>query len=97
MHRVVAVEFLKLGLFIGEAEDEKRIQELIASGLTAAFYPHGLGHSLGLDVHDVGCLPEGHSKDLLLKYLRLRVPLEEGFVITVEPGLVLFSLLIISL
>lgn len=46
------------------------------------------GHLLGLDVHDVGGLPEGKSKDPLLKYLRLRVPLEVGFVVTVEPGYV---------
>lgn len=44
------------------------------------------GHLLGLDVHDVGGLPEGRSSEPLLKYLRLRVPLEEGFVVTVEPG-----------
>jgi len=44
------------------------------------------GHLLGLDTHDVGGLPEGKSTDPLLRYLRLRVPLEEGFVVTVEPG-----------
>jgi Xaa-Pro aminopeptidase len=44
------------------------------------------GHLLGLDTHDVGGLPEGRSSDPLLRYLRLRVPLEEGFVVTVEPG-----------
>ena len=49
--------------------------------------PHAIaGHLLGLDVHDVGGLPEGRSSEPLLKYLRLRVPLEEGFVVTVEPG-----------
>jgi len=39
-------------------------------------------------VHDVGGLPEGKSTNPLLRYLRLRVPLEEGFVVTVEPGFV---------
>ena len=39
-----------------------------------------------MDTHDVGGLPEGKSTDPLLRYLRLRVPLEEGFVVTVEPG-----------
>lgn len=37
-------------------------------------------------MHDVGGLPEGRSSEPVLKYLRLRVPLEEGFVVTVEPG-----------
>lgn len=38
-------------------------------------------------MHDVGGLPHGKSTDPLLKYLRLLVPLEEGFVVTVEPGI----------
>lgn len=36
--------------------------------------------------HDVGGLPEGKSQEPKLRYLRLRVPLETGFVVTVEPG-----------
>lgn len=64
----------------------------IASGAVAAFFPHGIGHLLGLQVHDVGGLqataqggmlprPEGHP------YLRLTRTLEPGFVVTMEPGL----------
>ncbi|GAA6061268.1 hypothetical protein JCM10212_000709 [Sporobolomyces blumeae] len=87
MHDVLIRGFLKLGLFVadGSSEDEK-VEKIKASGLSSAFYPHGVGHLLGLDTHDVGGLPEGRSTDPLLKYLRLRVPLEEGFVVTVEPG-----------
>lgn len=87
MHRIVAEGFLTLGIFKGGSQEE-----IVQSGLTTAFYPHGVGHLLGLDVHDVGGLPEGKSKDPLCKYLRLRVPLEIGFVVTVEPGYVTFLL-----
>jgi len=56
------------------------------------FFPHGLGHLLGLEVHDVGGFmrspdggdiprPAGHP------YLRLTRVLEQGFVVTMEPGL----------
>lgn len=64
----------------------------VEGGVTAAFMPHGLGHLLGLQVHDVGGLhaaaetapvprPEGHPA------LRLTRRLEAGMVVTVEPGL----------
>ena len=88
-HDVLARGFLKLGIFkVDGAREEEAVRKLLDSGLTSAFYPHGVGHLLGLDVHDVGGLPdEGrHKTDPLLKYLRLRYPLEEGFVVTVEPG-----------
>lgn len=53
------------------------------------FFPHGLGHLIGLDVHDVGGYPDGveRIKEPSIKYLRLRRKLEAGFVVTVEPGL----------
>ncbi|GAA5937402.1 hypothetical protein JCM10213_007223 [Rhodosporidiobolus nylandii] len=87
MHVVLARGLLRLGIFkAGSASEDEAVSKLVAEGLTSAFYPHGVGHLLGLDVHDVGGLPEGRSSDPLLKYLRLRVPLEEGFVVTVEPG-----------
>ncbi|KAK4055755.1 hypothetical protein OIV83_000302 [Microbotryomycetes sp. JL201] len=90
MHEVAARGLLRLGIFtagnVTGSEDEI-VAAIVASGLTTAFYPHGVGHLLGLDVHDVGGLPEGKSKDPLCKYLRLRVPLEKGFVVTVEPGI----------
>jgi Xaa-Pro dipeptidase len=64
----------------------------VASGLSAVFYPHGLGHFLGLQTHDVAGLiadaagtpiprPEGHP------FLRLTRKLEAGNVLTIEPGL----------
>ena len=66
--------------------------EAIATAATSVFLPHGIGHLLGLEVHDAGGLmrsadggdiprPESHP------YLRLTRMLEEGFVVTMEPGL----------
>jgi Xaa-Pro dipeptidase len=67
-------------------------EEALASGVTRVFLPHGIGHLLGLEVHDVGGFmrspeggeiekPDGHP------YLRLTRVLEEGFVVTMEPGI----------
>jgi Xaa-Pro dipeptidase len=66
--------------------------EAVATATTSAFLPHGIGHLLGLEVHDAGGFmrspdggdiprPDGHP------YLRLTRVLEEGFVVTMEPGL----------
>ncbi len=85
----VMVEGLKeLGLMKGEAEDAVR------EGAHALFYPHGLGHMMGLDVHDmeslgeiwVGYNGEPKSTQFGRKSQRLAIPLEPGFVHTVEPG-----------
>jgi Xaa-Pro dipeptidase len=67
-------------------------EDAVASGLSAVFFPHGLGHFLGLQTHDVAGLiadadgtpiprPEGHP------FLRLTRKLEAGNVLTIEPGL----------
>ncbi|MGI9291020.1 MAG: Xaa-Pro dipeptidase [Gammaproteobacteria bacterium] len=65
--------------------------EAIETGIMQAFSPHGLGHFLGLQVHDVGSLQtdrEGHSEEPPSDppNLRLARQLEAGNVITVEPG-----------
>jgi len=73
-----------------EARDDRQlVEEILASGITTAFFPHGLGHSLGLDVHDspLASRPDGSSDDPLAKYLRFRRTLEEGNVVTIEPGI----------
>src|SRR5690606_1441398 len=66
--------------------------EALEMGVTRAFLPHGLGHLLGLQVHDAG----GHQTDAagtkrappeLHAFLRLTRVLEEDFVVTIEPGL----------
>jgi Xaa-Pro dipeptidase len=65
--------------------------EAIDSALTSVFYPHGIGHLLGLQVHDVGGLqgtPEGKTIERPYNhpFLRLTRKLEDGCVVTVEPG-----------
>ncbi|MBP6795266.1 MAG: Xaa-Pro dipeptidase, partial [Saprospiraceae bacterium] len=71
-------------------------EEIIAEGAHALFFPHGLGHPLGLDVHDMEGIGEnytGYEEGLVrstqfgLKSLRLAKTLREGMVITVEPGI----------
>ena len=67
-------------------------EEAVATGVSSVFLPHGIGHLLGLEVHDVGGFmlapeggdiprPPGHP------LLRLTRVLQEGFVITMEPGI----------
>ncbi len=74
-------------------------QEALDGGVTSVFFPHGIGHLLGLQVHDVGGImgdvrggerkrPEGHP------YLRLTRMLEPGVVVTVEPGIYLIDSLL---
>ena len=65
--------------------------EAIDTALTSVFYPHGIGHLLGLQVHDVGGLqgtPEGKQIERPYNhpFLRLTRKLEDGCVVTVEPG-----------
>ncbi|GAA0557624.1 aminopeptidase P family protein [Chitinophaga japonensis] len=72
------------------------VKEAVAQGAHALFFQCGLGHMMGLDVHDMEDLGEayvGYTEDLQkstafgLKSLRLGRALEPGFVLTVEPGL----------
>lgn len=70
-------------------------EEAVAKGAHALFFPHGLGHMLGLDVHDMEGLGENfvgydnyinRSEQFGLAFLRLARKLQPGFVLTVEPG-----------
>ena len=67
-------------------------EEAVANGITRAFLPHGLGHLLGLQVHDAGGRqidPTGRLREPPedRPHLRLTRVLEPGFVVTIEPGL----------
>jgi len=64
------------------------VEAMMAANLGATFMPHGLGHFLGIDTHDVGGYPVGHPpRDARDGYKKLRTArvLEEGMYITVEP------------
>lgn len=85
-HRQIAMLLLDSGLITMSPDDA------VASGLSGVFFPHGVGHLLGLQVHDVAGFttsidgtrkerPAGHP------HLRLTRTLEPGFVVTIEPGL----------
>lgn len=87
MHRLAQRVLLERmtagGLFKGDVE------EMVAAGLIGHFMPHGLGHCLGLDVHDVGGYAPGtfrRDDPSIRQNLRLGRELVEGMVITVEPG-----------
>jgi Xaa-Pro dipeptidase len=65
--------------------------EAIDNALTSVFYPHGIGHLLGLQVHDVGGFLKDAAGGTIERpynhpFLRLTRKLEDGFVVTVEPG-----------
>jgi len=65
---------------------------MVARRVTDAFLPHGLGHLLGLQVHDVGGGLKSRGGGELARpkrfpRLRLTRPLEAGMVVTIEPGL----------
>jgi Xaa-Pro dipeptidase len=81
--RTIARHLLAGGLLRGGIED------LMAAYVPSLFMPHGLGHLMGLDVHDPGGYPEGvvRSEEPGLRSLRCGRRLEAGMVITVEPGL----------
>ena len=88
--RRMAEGLKSLGLMQGN------LDEAVAQGAHALFFPHGLGHMIGLDVHDMEDLGENYvgysdtvkrSGQFGTAYLRLARTLEPGFVLTVEPGI----------
>lgn len=95
--KTIATGLRAAGLMKGDAE------EAVAQGAHALFFPHGLGHMIGLDVHDMENLGENYvgydetverSKQFGLAYLRLAKELRPGYVLTVEPGLYFIPALI---
>ncbi|MBL8861255.1 MAG: Xaa-Pro dipeptidase [Planctomycetes bacterium] len=74
-------------------------QEALARGVTAPFFPHGLGHFLGIQVHDVGGRQKSPEGGTLppppeFPYLRTTRKIEEGQVFTIEPGLYFIEMLL---
>lgn len=95
--KVIASGLKQLGLMKGD------VNEAVAAGAHALFMPHGLGHMMGLDVHDmedlgqiyVGYDDETRPVDQFgTAYLRMGRRLQKGFVITNEPGIYFIPALI---
>ncbi|MBI9033650.1 MAG: aminopeptidase P family protein [Bacteroidales bacterium] len=87
--KVLTEGLIKIGLMKGDAE------QAVAAGAHTLFFPHGLGHMMGLDVHDMEGLGENYvgydahtqrATQFGTAYLRLGKELKPGFVLTVEPG-----------
>ncbi|MEL6273977.1 MAG: M24 family metallopeptidase, partial [Bacteroidota bacterium] len=95
--KIIASGLTSLGLMKGDPI------EAVAAGAHALFFPHGLGHMIGLDVHDMEDLGEdlvGYDAEIKrsdqfgTRSLRLGRRLQAGFVITVEPGIYFIPALI---
>src|SRR5262249_6748164 len=77
-HALVGAILVELGVARMSAE------EAVALGVTRAFFPHGLGHSLGLQCHDVGCATIAPKKEN--PFLRNTTVIAPDQVFTIEPG-----------
>ena len=87
--KIIASGMKELGLMKGD------VDEAVTAGAHALFMPHGLGHMMGLDVHDMEALGENfigyndevkRSDQFGLAFLRFAMPYKKGHVFTVEPG-----------
>jgi len=88
-HRTAEVEIIKALQTAGVLSASSDASELADKGLGAVFFPHGLGHLIGCDTHDVGGFITGTPERLStpgLSKLRTARVLEEGMVLTNEPG-----------
>lgn len=82
-NKVILKKLCEINLLQGDVE------EMYEAGLAAIFQPHGLGHLLGIDVHDVGGYLEGYPQRPEkpgVKALRTARNLEVGMALTIEPG-----------
>ena len=95
-HRMLAEVLVDAELASGDPET------LLSTGVTSAFFPHGLGHLLGIQVHDVGGHQQDESGTLIdppsgHPFLRLTRVLEEDMILTIEPGLYVIDMLLENL
>nr|XP_054748955.1 xaa-Pro dipeptidase-like [Lytechinus pictus] len=94
MHRLAERTFLAELVDHGLLQGD--VDEMMAVRLGAIFMPHGLGHFMGIDTHDVHGYPEGveRSTEPGLRSLRTARTLEEGMVLTIEPGIYFIEVLL---
>jgi Xaa-Pro dipeptidase len=95
-HRMLAEVLVDTELAKGDPDT------LLETGVTSAFFPHGLGHLLGIQVHDVGGFMENESGTTIdppsgHPFLRLTRVLEQDMVLTIEPGLYVIDMLLENL
>ena len=95
--KIIAAGLSQIGIMKGD------LNAAVKAGAHALFFPHGLGHMMGLDVHDMENLGEAfvgydektkRSDQFGLAYLRLAKELKPGYVFTCEPGIYFISELI---
>jgi Xaa-Pro dipeptidase len=88
MHRL-AERVVTEGLIAAEFFKGCSVEQALEMHLCNFFFPHGVGHLMGLDVHDVGGYPRGgpgRIQEPGIRYLRARLVLQENMIFTVEPG-----------
>jgi Xaa-Pro dipeptidase len=95
-HKRLAAVLVDAELASGDADT------LLETGVTSAFFPHGVGHLLGIQVHDVGGFMDSESGTTIdppsgHPFLRLTRVLEENMVLTIEPGLYAIDMLLENL
>ena len=77
-------------------------ESAVESGMSSTFFPHGLGHPIGLQVHDVAGFQASEAGGTIARppghpYLRMTRALEAGMVVTIEPGLYFIDMLLAPL
>ncbi|WP_199100394.1 Xaa-Pro dipeptidase [Dyella sp. ASV21] len=92
-HHVLATVLREHGVIRMDAE------RAVATGVTSVFFPHGLGHPIGLQVHDVAGFQQNEMGGSIARpaghpYLRMTRTLEPGMVVTIEPGLYFIDMLL---
>lgn len=96
MHKLAERSILS-GLLKGGVLQNGAVDDFMNEHLGAVFMPHGLGHLIGLDTHDVGGYPDGGPErpaEPGVKKLRTARVLEAGMCVTVEPGLYFINVLL---
>lgn len=82
-HTVAANGLRELGIF----NKKLSVEQILDSQVTTRFFPHGLGHYLGMDTHDTGGNANYEDPNPFFAYLRVRGTVPAGAVITNEPGI----------